>query len=378
MKTTLIKLLALSGIALLLMPACKKSDTLVTSNGGTPGTLTASSMSPTLNKASVGDVTTQVITFNFTKATYNFNAAVTYTLQIDKPSDNWKTPTSVTFANGVTSQSYDTYDFDNLLLKLGLPGGVATTVNVRLVQTVSSYTSPIYSNVLTLNVTPFNLTSWIYVTGAFQGWNAASPDSLISTTSNGIYTGIINFTAGNNQFLILPAKNFNNKYATTQTSTPTTTVTYNAGNNLIAPATAGQYLVTYNMNTGSITFQLADYYTIIGDAAIDWNTDNYMKYVNDGTGTWVITGLSLNTTGAFKIRQDAQWTNSWGIPNSGSAGYGIANTLNSTSNSNITVSAAGTYTVKFVGNATVYGTKVDANSGDNNIVTTTYSVVKTN
>lgn len=372
MKTTLIKLLALSGIALLLMPACKKSDTLVTSNGGTPGTLTASSMSPTLNKASVGDVTTQVITFNFTKATYNFNAAVTYTLQIDKPSDNWKTPTSVTFANGVTSQSYDTYDFDNLLLKLGLPGGVATTVNVRLVQTVSSYTSPIYSNVLTLNVTPFNLTSWIYVTGAFNNWNAASPDSLISSTSNGIYQGIINFTAGNNQFLLLPAKNFNNKYATTQSSTPTTTVAYNASNNLIAPTAAGQYLVTYNQNLGTITFQLADYYSMIGSAGLGWNgtgNDTFMKYINDGTGTWIVTGVPM-TVGEYKFRQDAAWTNSWGP--SGTAG--ILTDNNPIGDGNIQLTTAGTYTLTFVQPATVIG----ASPATPPLVTTTYTAVKTN
>ncbi len=217
-----------------------------------------------------------------------------------------------------------------------------------------------------ITVTPFNLTSYIYVVGAFQGWNAGSPDSLVSITGNGIYTGIINFTQGNNQFLILPAKNYNNKYATSTTVVPTSSVTYNASNNLNAPTTAGQYIVTFNLNAGTITFQAADSYSVIGDAAQGWSTDLPMKFVNDGKNNWVLT-LPLVSTGSFKIRQDDAWTNSWGIPNSGTAGYGVPNTLNSTTNSNIAVTKSGTYTVSFNAPPSVGGA---------GLTTTTYSVTQ--
>jgi hypothetical protein len=377
MKTILTRLLALSGIALLMLTGCKKNDVVVTSNGGKAGTLTASSTTPALTKARIAD-TTKIINFTFTQANYGYSgAAVTNTLQIDKAGDNWANPTSVTLSAKVLAQGYNTLDFDKLLLALGLPGGTSASINVRVAQAISTTLTPAYSNVISMTVTPFNLTSWIYIVGAFQGWNATSPDSLLSATSNGVYVGVINFTAGNNQFLILPAKSFNNKYATTQSSTPTSTVAYNAGNNLIAPAAAGQYLVTFNLTAGTISFTPADYYSIIGDGAIDWNTDIPMKYTNDANGTWVVT-TTLNTTGSFKVRQDNAWTNSWGLPQTGSEGYGIANTLNNTKNNNITVSAAGSYNISFIGNATAFGTKVDANAGDNNIITTTYSVVKIN
>jgi len=356
MKKMLTKFAALSGIALLMLSACKKEGALVTSNGGKAGTLTASTTTPNLDKTKLTDPT-MVVNFSFTAPNYGFNASVTNTLQIDPVGDNWAKPTSVTLGNKVTTQGYTVADFNNLLLKLNLPAGVSSQVNVRVSHTISADVAPVYSNVVTLTVTPFNLTSWLYITGAFASWENPGPleDSLISVTGNGVYTGIINFTAGNNQFLILPAKNWNNKYATSQSSTPTTTVTYNASNNINAPAAAGQYIVTFNVNTGAITFAQANSYSIIGDAAQGWGTDVPMKFVNDGNNNWVAS-LPLASTGSFKVRQNNDWTFSWGIPKAGSAGAGTAGTLNDTSNDNISVASTGTHTVAFSIPMTTAGT----------------------
>ena len=356
MKTVLTKILALSSVALLMLPACKKNEALVTSNGGKAGALTASVTSLPLDKTKLADPT-PVINFAFTAPNYGFTAAVSNTLQIDLPGDNWKNPTSATLGTKVYSQGYNTADFNNLILKLNVPAGVATPVVVRVMHTISTSVAPIYSNVLSLTVTAFNLTSYVYVTGQFSGWEnpGTQEDSLVSVTGNGIYVGIINFTAGNNQFLILPVKNWNNKYATSGTSTPSSTVTYNASNNLNAPTVAGQYLVTFNLNAGTISFALADYYSVIGDAALGWSTDVPMKYVNDGNGNWTVTTM-LSSTGSFKVRQDDAWSNSWGIPNASTAGAGVANTLNDTKNSNITVPTSGTHTVTFNMPATPFGT----------------------
>jgi len=349
MKNLLTRLLAFSGIGLLTLSGCTKSGVLVTSNGGKPGTLSTTATTLVLDKTKVNDVTDVAITFNFTQATFGFSAAVTNTLQIDVPGDNWAKPTSVTLGTDIFTQAYDTPDFNALLLKLGIAGGTTATINVRIASSITPSLTPTYSNVVSLSVTPFNLTSYLYAVGAFEGWslNAGSIDSLVSATGNGIYVGIFNFTAGNNQWLMLPQKtNYNNKYATNDSAPTNTTVTVNANNNLYAPSTAGLYLVTFNANTLKINYALADYYTIIGDAAQGWSTDVPMKYVNDGLGNWVVT-TTLVSTGSFKVRQDAGWTYSWGIPNSGSAGFGIANTLNDSSNGNIPVAVSGTHTFTF-------------------------------
>jgi len=358
MKTVLTKFLAVSSIALLMLASCKKEGTIVKSNGGTPGALAATTTTPTLDRTKVND-TTKIISFTFTKPTYNFTAAVTNTLQIDAQGDNWAHPTSFTMATGATSQSFSTAVFNALLLKLNLPADVAAQVNVRLVHSLSTATAPIYSNVLSVTATPFNLTAWLYVTGAFSGWQNPGPqeDSLVSVTGNGIYTGIINFNATSSdakEFLILPVKKWDHKYATNEPKTQTTTtVTYDAGNNIVAPGN-GQYIVTFNSNTGAITFTAADFYTIIGSAppGTAWNNDYPMKYVNDGNGLWVANNVPM-TVGEYKFRQDAQWTNSWGP----TATAGTATDNGPIGDGNLQLTVAGNYNLTFAMPPTPFGTK---------------------
>ena len=363
MKTVLTRFMVLGSASLLLLASCKKNDPIVTTNGGTAGTLAASTTTPVLDKTKMSD-TTKVIKFNFTKPNFGFSAAATNTLQIDAVNDNWAHPASVTLTTGVYSQGYSVADFNNLLLKLNLPAGTPAQIAARIVYNLGGAAKPIYSNVLGITATPFNLTSWLYITGAFAGWQNPGPqeDSLVSVTGNGVYVGVINFTAGNNQFLILPAKNWNNKYATNDAQGSTsTTVTYNASNNLYAPATPGQYIVTFNLNTGTITFQLANSYSIIGSATPggNWSTDLALKYINDGTNTWKGTYPLL--AGQFKFRQNDDWTYSWGDI---SPADGADATDSNGGNINAT---AGTHTISFTIPLTAQG------SGSPS-VTATYSL----
>ena len=354
MKTILTKLLFAGNIGLLMLASCKKDGALVTTNGGKPGALTSTETTLVLSKARVND-TTAAIRFNITAPNYGYSAAVTNTLQIDAMGDNFAKPISVTLPGKVLSQGYSTSDFNALLLKLSLSGGVTSKVQVRVQHSVGASLAPVFSNVLTLTVTPFNLTSWLYVVGQFNGYSTATADSIFSATSNGIYTGIINFPTGSNRFLVLPARNYDNKYATTASpNTASASLTYSTeyvtggGSDLYAPAAGGNYLITLNINTNTITVEPADSYSVIGDAALGWGTDIAMKYINDGTGNWVVT-TQLVSTGAFKIRQDNAWSFSWGVPKSGSVGFGVTNTLNDVNNSNdnISITNSGNYTVTF-------------------------------
>jgi|GEM_PF-258662 len=354
MKKTLTNLLALSSICLLMFSACKKDGTLVTSNGGKPGALTATTSTLVLNKANNGDAVTPAITFNITQPSYGFSSAVTNTLQIDAPGDNWANPTSVTLGVNILSQSYSTPAFNAMLLKMKLVGGVTSTVNVRVAQSISADITPVYSNVVALTVTPYNLASWVYLVGQFNGYSTSAPDSLYSPTSSGIYTGIINVTGTNTRFLVLPAKNFNNKWATvTNPGATGTTLTYateyvtGGGNDLYTPSTPGFYFISLNTNTNSITIAPANTYSAIGTtsgeaAGASFNIDVPIatKYVNDGVTGWQ--GIVSFTVGSFKIRQDNDWTNSWGI-----LGTPDGVTLTDASGGNIPITVAGNYLISF-------------------------------
>jgi len=364
MKTVLTKFLAISSVSLLMLVSCKKNDAIVTTNGGTPGALTVSSTTLVLSKAAVNDNSTVAVTFNVTAPKYSYKAAVTNTLQIDSAGDNWQNPQSIALPTGTLTQTFTTPAFNTLLLKI-LPAGVASNINVR-VQNSLSPTEAVYSNVVSMTVTPFNLTSWIYVAGAFEGWTVPGPgvDSLVSTTGNGIYTGIINFTTGNTAFkILLNPKNYTGNIGSDGTATGLTSASSQQN---INSTVTGQTIVTVNLNSNTITFKPADYYSLIGNdfQGQSWDTDNFMKYVNDGTSTWTITIPMIATTGGgFKIRQDAAWSNSWG-------GSGTAGVLTNNSGANLTITAAGTYKVNFVMPASVLGTNTT------NPLTAAYSITQ--
>lgn len=349
MKTLLSKFMMLNGLAILVLASCKKDGELATvsSTSTVASVLTASTTTPVLTKATL---TATSVTFTTTLPSYGFSAAHTDSLEFDAHSDAFAKVKKAVAVTAGTTVTYNVLDFNNILLGMNLAAGTSAQVDVRLKSSLSATVGKAYSNVVTLTVTPFALVSYMYVPGAYQGWNPSTADSLQSATSNGIYTGIINFTAGNNQFLVTPAKNWNNKYATNDAASTSGTsssysVTYNGSNNFYAPSTAGQYTVTLNINTNTLTIVPANYYSVIGDAALGWGTDVDMKY-NNGTQLWTLT-TALNATGAFKFRKNHDWGTSYGLTSP-------VNGLNLTSSNggNISVSAAGTYALTFSVNAT--------------------------
>jgi len=349
MKKVLTKVFVVSSLGLLMLASCKKNDPIATANLGKAGQLTSNTTSPDIQLSKVKD-TSYIITFNFTASDYNAKIVESNILQIDSVGDNWKNPASYALPKGITTLGMSTATFDQLLLKAVSPGGGAKQVAVR-VQHGLSGTTNVYSNVINMTVTPINLTSWIYVPGDYEGWkndansaNAPHEDSLVSVTGNGIYTGIIDFrgyagSSGSLQYKIVPVKgSWSVAYGDAGSGTIST-----SGGNLTVP-TAKPYLLTVNLNNNTITAVPANWYSVIGDAALGWGTDSEMKYLNDGSGTWVNT-LALVSTGSFKFRENDDWTYSWGIPKPGEAGDGIPNTLNDTKNNNISVATSGNYKV---------------------------------
>jgi hypothetical protein len=369
MKKTLAKYLVFSSAVLLILSSCKKSDKLVTSDGGKPGALTASATTLVLDKTKLNDPSA-AITFTFTSPQYTFADAVTNTIQIDPVGDNWANPSSTTLGLKETSHSFSTVDLNALLLKLKLTGGVSSKVQVRVQHSLSAQSAPIYSNVVTVDVTPFNLAAFLYTVGAFQGWDINHQDSLLSATSNGIYTGIINFTTGNNQFLVVPGKgSYDNKYATDDAQNSTSShVKVNGANNFYAPATAGYYTVTLNLNLNTISFTPANYYSVIGSVTPGGNfsTDADLKFVNSVDQDWEAVIPMTNGTfpGSFKVRQNHDWTWSWGIPKTGADGV----TLADSNDDNVPIAAAGNYKVTF--------SIVPTTVGDSPSATAKYTVTK--
>jgi hypothetical protein len=322
MKSTFYKCLALSFIALSLW-SCKKDETQTVANAGTGGSLKSSVTSVTLDKTVL---TTNVITFTTTNASFGYNAAVTNVLQLAAKGTNFAKPKEASLDVNATSKSYNGLDFNNLLLALGLPTTAASDVEIRIKSSISTAVTPVYSNVVTISAKPFPLTAWIYVPGNYQGWNPATADSLVSVTGNGIYSGIIKFDG--DKFKITPAKKWDLAYGDAGGGKLST-----SGGD-ISSVSAGFKLLTVDLNTFVYTIADADYWSIIGNAipGSNWAIDTDLKSTNNGNNTWVTT-VAL-TPGAFKFRKNHDWGTSIGD-----------------GGNDINVAAAGNYTLTLTVNA---------------------------
>jgi len=302
MKTILSKVLLLN-MALLLLFSCKKDETQAVATAGKAGSLNASQNTLVLTKA---NATTTAVTFTATAPDYGFQAAVTNTLQIAKKGTNFVGAKEVVLDAKALTKTYTTIDFNALMLSMGLPTGVVSDVDVRVVSRISETMAPVFSNMVSLKVTPYALIAYLYAVGDFVGWNINNPDSLISATSNGIYIGVLDFrTSGSRAFLLVPAKSWANKYADGGSGK----LTFNSGGDLIAP-TNYHYQITANLNDLTIKYDKLSW-GIIGDATPGgWGGDTDMLY-NNGNRTWTITTPLIGGK-EMKFRLNDDWGTNYG------------------------------------------------------------------
>lgn len=324
MKSIFLKSLALCFIALSLW-SCKKDETQTVSSITPAGTLTASAT--TLNLVQANGAL-PALTLSYPLATSSgYVVPVTSTIQFGLKGTNFSpvrefVVTSKTYAPTIT-------DINNIILALGGVVDKPAQIEVRL-KSGAAVNDLTYSNVITLSATPYLASAWIYAPGAYQGWDPATADSLISLSSNGIYTGMIAFTAGNLAFKVTPKKVWTVAYGDAGSGNISTT----AGDNLNAPAATVQQ-VTVDLNKNTIVYSTPSEWSIIGDATPGgWGTDTDMKGVNDGKYTVysITTNLGL---GEFKFR----FAHAWDI----NLGGGTNLELNG---GNIKITTAGSYTIK--------------------------------
>lgn len=248
MKKILTPLVALCALFLLVVTSCKKDETQVTSAIGNSGSIAASTTTPPLALATEANT---AVTFTLsapTPVTGYQSVAVTYTLQIGKKGSNFVVPQEVSAT--VTGATLTQNTLNDALHGLKLADGVPTQVEVRMKSSVAANVDGAYSNVITLTVTPYSKTAYLYVPGAYQGWDPTSDQvgTLASPTNNKIYDGTITFSDGKLEFKVTPAKSWNAAYG----SAGGGKISLTASDNLTVPS-AGIYDVHVDLNTFTYT-----------------------------------------------------------------------------------------------------------------------------
>lgn len=308
--------------------ACEKEGEQVVSTSGNSGVLTTSATAVTIDKATLND---NKITFTITPSDFGYQAGVTYSLEFGLKGTNFTPRKEIVLANTVMTHSFKGLDFNNLMLGLGLPLDADSELEVRQKSALSSSIA-IYSNVATVTSRPIPLTAWIYVPGAYQGWNPVTADSLVSPTGDGIYSGVVVFTANNYEFKITPLKKWDVSYGDGGNGT----VNLTGGGNFTS-IDAGAKLLTYDLNALTYTIENAPVWSLIGDVVaggVDWTSDADLKFINDAQGNYTAT-MDL-IPGEFKFRRNKDW----------GVSLGGADGKLSSSGANLKITEAGNYTIR--------------------------------
>jgi hypothetical protein len=337
MKHT-IKISILSLLLAGILYGCKKVEERTIMETGVPSTLTATPTAVVLTPATAADT---VVAFTWTQTQYGFAAAVRYSVQVAKAGTSFAAPKEVSVSSGSTLK-YAGADLNQMAILLGLAPGNAGQLEVRVKSSLTDSIPAIYSNVVSLAVTPYlvviNYPS-MWVPGDYQGWDPATAPKISSKADNGIYEGYVYMTPSSSKkfkFTSDPDWNHTNYgWASSTTTGNNITGTMNTtGGDLFTPA-GGYYLLKANKNNNTWSGTLTTW-GLIGDAVpvSGWNSDQDLTFSTTDR-VWTIT-TNLNV-GAIKFRANDDWAMNFGDTG--------ADQVMEYDGANISITSAGNYTI---------------------------------
>jgi hypothetical protein len=198
----------------------------------------------------------------------------------------------------------------------------------------NSNADTVFSNKITMNITPYTAKDFIYLVGAFNGWNAGGAVPMNRSLPGLKYELYVNFTTGNLEYKILPnLGSWNGDIGDDKTGTNHLEADGEQNMWVSAP---GYYRVSVDLTNMSWSTTATTWGIIGGFPGNGWASDYATLTYNAVTGNWE---GSFTTTAAaeWKFRANASWSINFGDTGAdGKLDDGGAN---------IVTSAAGTYNV---------------------------------
>ncbi len=288
-----------------------------------------------------------MLNFEWTAADYGFDAAISYSVQVDLAANDFAEAIELIKTTSTTG-SFTYGDLNNKLLAAGaVPGGV-NDVQFRVVSSVSDYVDDLVSPTVNMTVKPYFIEvnyPVLNVPGSYQGWDPANNETVLySLKSNEIYEGYIYFGDAATEFKFAKGSWDVNWGDDGEDGT------LEAGGANIKAAGPAQYKLNVDLNTLTYTALQVDW-GLIGSATPDgWDADQNMTFDVDNN-VWTIT-LDL-TAGEIKFRVNDDWA-----INLGDDG---ANTVLEYGGANIVIEEAGNYTITLNLGAALYTYQITKN-----------------
>jgi hypothetical protein len=295
MKKLTTYMLALAALAVLAFSSCKKDETKVVATPGTTTALTASVTTlPALTSATAANDAT---TLTWNTSDFGYTASTTYALEFDRKGNNFAAPVSAAVAGGA-SKKYTIGEINALAIQAGFAPDKAAQMEVRLRASISPAYAPSYSNVVTLNFTPYRAFvtyASLWVPGAYQSWTPAIAQTLASVKDDKNYEGYIYFPSSADptsfEFKVNIAPNWDQTNYGLKGGLLATD-----GANITVP-NGGYYLLKANSDTKTFSATKTSVWSLNGTATN--NADMNLTY-DVASKTWK--GTFTLAAGTFKFR----------------------------------------------------------------------------
>ncbi|MFN3852353.1 MAG: SusE domain-containing protein [Spirosomataceae bacterium] len=239
------------------------------------------------------------------KPDYGFDAAVSYTVLLDKKGGDFKNATAFSTGSEL-KKTFKTNELNNILLKMGYKVGTPADIDVKVTSLLGEKT--VFSSVLgSFKATPYldklDLSSnWGVVGSATtNGWNG--PDMPFYKTSDaGVFVAYVTLADGEIKF------RQDNKWDVNYGDDGANGSAEKNGANIAVKA--GTYRILFNTNTFRYTI---DKYSwgVVGSAINDWGAKPDGPFFYDPSSDQWRAIVKL-TNGEIKIRQNSDWAVNYG------------------------------------------------------------------
>lgn len=285
----------------------------------------------------------------WTAAEYGFQAAATYTVQVDRAGNDFANAVTLGTSTGLALNTTVSKLNTALFTTLSLPGEVASDIEMRLVVKISPEVPDVYSAPVLLTVTPYTIVivyPQLQVPGSYQGWDPTKNNTVIfSAKSDGKYEGYLYFPDPGAEFKYTDGPSWDTNWGDTGADG-----TLDPGGDNIKLTDAGLYRLKVNLNDLTHSFTKTDWGLIGSATPGGWDSDQNMAY--DAANNKLTITLDL-VAGDIKFRANDDWAINLGDTD--------ANFSMEYDGANIVIPEAGNYTIDLILSGAVYTYKVVKN-----------------